>query len=551
MSNIKRIRIKNFKNLEDVEIEVKPLTFLFGPNGSGKSSFLKAMMFLSKNISPVNTGKTLYKLSDDIDLGTFKDIVTNNEESKIIEFEFDIQGDYFFPSFEEFNKDDKQLKRFFDNPNIYKYDKIFDSFEYNVKLNIKFRDISFIDFDNKVNLFEYIVYDNTNNSSFKFSQNLYDGEIDLTEIEIDKYNIEDWFYSKDYPNMNSIFSKESLYIKSIDISNLINLYIGDVSVNINCIRDHYFHFSNEYMNFLENFSINEIINSKLNEYNNSIVSEEWNNLTNDEKINLFYEALKLIYLSKIVIPNNLSKYFHYIYMPSIREFPKSKYLIQYEDIDSSEYFGFLKILLDEKTLKPGKNTFRLEKTYKKNGLIIRSPFFKINEYLEKLGFDFQFDIAKNEDAAVIYLFKDNFEFNLADASSGVIQIFPILVSLTILTISNTRLFVEQPELHLHPKLQSKLADIFSDTIKNSDNNLFIETHSEHLIRKIQVLIAEGNIDKNKVSVMYFNNKNGVTKVENMEIDDNGLFIKDWPDGFFDDSVNLTMELFEALRKRKN
>ena len=49
MSIIKKIRIKNFKSLEDVEIEMNQLTFLFGPNSSGKSSFIKAMMFKSFN----------------------------------------------------------------------------------------------------------------------------------------------------------------------------------------------------------------------------------------------------------------------------------------------------------------------------------------------------------------------------------------------------------------------------------------------------------------------------------------------------------------------
>lgn len=49
MSFVKKIRIKNFKSLEDVEIEMNQLTFLFGPNSSGKSSFIKAMMFKSFN----------------------------------------------------------------------------------------------------------------------------------------------------------------------------------------------------------------------------------------------------------------------------------------------------------------------------------------------------------------------------------------------------------------------------------------------------------------------------------------------------------------------
>jgi len=90
MRFIKKIRIKNFKSLEDVEIEVKPLTFFFGPNSSGKSSFLKAIMFFSKNLFPLNTGRTIYKLSDDVDLGSFKDIVINNDVTKKIVFEIDI-----------------------------------------------------------------------------------------------------------------------------------------------------------------------------------------------------------------------------------------------------------------------------------------------------------------------------------------------------------------------------------------------------------------------------------------------------------------------------
>lgn len=88
MSFIKKIRIKNFKNLEDVEIEVKPLTFLFGPNGSGKSSFIKAMMFLSKNLFPLNTGKTIFKIIDDVDLGSYRirEYEISNSNNSDIEF---------------------------------------------------------------------------------------------------------------------------------------------------------------------------------------------------------------------------------------------------------------------------------------------------------------------------------------------------------------------------------------------------------------------------------------------------------------------------------
>jgi len=72
VNTIKKIRIKNFKSLEDVEIEIKPLTFLLGPNGSGKSSFLKALKFLHKNIFPlknlIEKKITNYEICNNINL---------------------------------------------------------------------------------------------------------------------------------------------------------------------------------------------------------------------------------------------------------------------------------------------------------------------------------------------------------------------------------------------------------------------------------------------------------------------------------------------------
>ncbi|MBK6915235.1 MAG: DUF3696 domain-containing protein [Ignavibacteriales bacterium] len=78
----------------------------------------------------------------------------------------------------------------------------------------------------------------------------------------------------------------------------------------------------------------------------------------------------------------------------------------------------------------------------------------------------------------------------------------------------------------------------------------IETHSEHIIRKIQVLIAQGKLSKEKVAVYYFDKdeKTGITSIKEMEMEDNGFFKEPWPDGFFDDSYNLARELIYA---RKN
>ncbi|MBK6771342.1 MAG: DUF3696 domain-containing protein [Ignavibacteria bacterium] len=217
--------------------------------------------------------------------------------------------------------------------------------------------------------------------------------------------------------------------------------------------------------------------------------------------------------------------------------------------------------------------------------IIYSKFIEINyKLISNFNIHLIYCIKKDNKTGEIFLKnKENNKIPFSNSSSGFIQLFPVIVlcsffkgfitkdleiffpyfpkstyhtSVFFENLDNdvyfSTLLTEQPELHLHPKLQSELAILFADTINKTSGygNMIIETHSEHLIRKIQVLIARGELDRSRLSVQYFNNENGITKVETMEIDEHGLFVKDWPNGFFDDSVNLTMELYEAIREIK-
>ena len=60
-----------------------------------------------------------------------------------------------------------------------------------------------------------------------------------------------------------------------------------------------------------------------------------------------------------------------------------------------------------------------------------------------------------------------------------------------------------------------------------------------------MLIAKGIFERNNISVYYFENCNGKTMAKLMDMDEKGLFVEDWPNGFFDDSNDLTLELFNA------
>jgi predicted ATPase len=143
------------------------------------------------------------------------------------------------------------------------------------------------------------------------------------------------------------------------------------------------------------------------------------------------------------------------------------------------------------------------------------------------------------------------DINLADTGFGFSQILPILTQLWWLLKKSRRssmnsspitFAIEQPELHLHPKLQALLADAFIAAVneakgKGIDLRLIIETHSPTLINRLGHRIAKGKISKDEVSVVLFNRSSSLDPVhiDIASYDDDG-FLDNWPIGFFEPDV---------------
>ena len=179
-------------------------------------------------------------------------------------------------------------------------------------------------------------------------------------------------------------------------------------------------------------------------------------------------------------------------------------------------------------------------------------FIWTNYWLKVMGFDFKILIEKKDILGYLISVRNddlNFKFNASNESSGFLQIFPVLIGLSeIMSGEIKTIMIEQPELHLHPKLQSELSIVFNDIVLLNDDKDFyiiVETHSEHIIRKTQVLIAKGDLDKKNIGVNYLYKENGETKVKKMIFEKNGFLKEPWPDGFFDESYNLSKELLFA------
>ncbi|WP_414040457.1 DUF3696 domain-containing protein [Acidithiobacillus sp. M4-SHS-6] len=129
--------------------------------------------------------------------------------------------------------------------------------------------------------------------------------------------------------------------------------------------------------------------------------------------------------------------------------------------------------------------------------------------------------------------------NLKDVGVGVSQVIPVIVA-ALFAQPGHIVIVEEPESHLHPLAQSKLAELLAQVSKERNVQFIVETHSEHLFRRMQTLIAKQQITP-KDAAMYFVEREGkAARMRPLELDDFGR-VKNWPEGFFGDALGETRE----------
>lgn len=130
--------------------------------------------------------------------------------------------------------------------------------------------------------------------------------------------------------------------------------------------------------------------------------------------------------------------------------------------------------------------------------------------------------------------------NFADVGYGNSQVIPILVG-GLNTPSGYPFIVEEPEIHLHPKAQAELGDFFVDLHKRGVQSI-IETHSEHMILRLQTHIATGALRPSDVSIYYVNPTVQGKELVKLILNDKGVFAIDWPGGFFPERLKEARNL---------
>jgi hypothetical protein len=124
---------------------------------------------------------------------------------------------------------------------------------------------------------------------------------------------------------------------------------------------------------------------------------------------------------------------------------------------------------------------------------------------------------------------------IADVGFGVSQILPLVAQSV--SSKNQTITVEQPEVHIHPRLQAEIGGLVAASYKENGNQFIIETHSEHLVLRMQKLIRKKALKPEDVSILYISRGESGSTVQQLRLDEDGEFIDSWPGGFFPERIN--------------
>lgn len=488
------LRLQNYRCFADTgTIYIKPLNFFVGANSSGKSSFLKFFPLLKQSIGVKRKGVFLW-LSNDVDFKDFNNVVKDKEE--YIEIDFSI----------------KDIM-----PYVNAYDK-----KDHVKVNVSLRIASNTD------KFDYL-----NQLELTFLDQKIAIQLDRDGIGQILINNKDVFFEKQekvrtfstlsllpiliYENEETDFEYMSPFYHKI-IEKILNNKKGDVSDLYNRIKGKVKLDSQE--------ELKSFIKS-------SIADDDGNVPYSLEVLNTAYLMTHLAELMAAV-----NQY--------INVFTSSINYIRPLRATTERYYRFQNYAIDEID-SDGKNLAMF---------IYNLPEHKLREFndwtRELFGFDV---IAEPSEGHIQLMIKEvgKPNRNMIDVGFGYTQILP-----TISIIWNALyqrkgimfsrrsvpmlVVMEQPELHLHPRMQGLFADMLVKVVqdakkKNVDLRIIIETHSETIINRIGEAISKDQFDKEDVNVYLFNAQNeGFDKsIETSNYSSDGYLIN-WPYGFFSDYV---------------
>ncbi|HZY36730.1 MAG TPA: AAA family ATPase [Mucilaginibacter sp.] len=523
------INIKHYKAFEDVSIPIRPITILLGANSVGKSSIIQLLLMLQQ------TGKAGFKSYKSalklyggyVNLGDPKNLFRKKDITKPIKIAFDVRS----KTLKDFLKSD-----FFDS---------FISVFSNIPIYLPLKGFSEI---------RHKPINNSNEFSLYIDSI---AEVLSKDSTMDTYKRDiTWFLRQRY----------EVFIPQINQKNkaqfiVVYEFLEDLSKNIkneNFRISYELKLNNENNLEIESFEIAHERLTILSFKNKEFISIASDLLKIDEEdvyqiIDLFepqntifnsfsnYDSLDSnegsIKVSVIVqifnfFQNELKKEFSedtINYVSPLRAHPKRYYML-----DKAK----LNLTLD--TLDGD----AIAEVLKDNESVTKN----VNSWLKRFGVEVNVQEFK-EVIHHLVVKQNNLTLDITDVGFGISQILPVIIQ-GFLSSKNSTTIIEQPEIHLHPKMQADLADLFIDIVRNSTGKkLIIETHSEYLLKRLRRRISENKISSNNVSICLIDPQTTAkgAHINNLKIEEKGFF--EWPIDFY--GGELLKDTTEFLKNQSN
>lgn len=175
---------------------------------------------------------------------------------------------------------------------------------------------------------------------------------------------------------------------------------------------------------------------------------------------------------------------------------------------------------------------------------------RVSEWLTRLGVADRLVLERQGRSRhyELHIVKGSQTANIMDVGFGISQVLPMLV-LAYFVPRGTTIVAEQPELHLHPRAQGALAELMVEVAKSRGVQFLVETHSEHLFRRLQTAIAEERAAPEDCRLYFVDrDEDGQTQLTTLEVDAFGR-VDNWPKDFFGDAMGETAQQARRMIER--
>lgn len=535
--------IKNFRSFgeDGADFELAPITVLTGCNSAGKSSLVKALMLLSEMPHTVDSIEPTLKLyKKEMVLGTFRNVINKDSQDKKIEISYKVWSNYL--------QQELCVKRFFSER---KKDELNDAHQRNLE-----------------------VFKTNGQMIFNQSERELGKEVEWVKSIENEYNnfslvneyfciLRDIFLVKDYITEDPEMLKH--YEECLQKKASIKASMEKSGVN-----------PKEYLIPQLNSWLALNKKNKENEEKYKRLMNKFKEEDVKETIESWFPEMNLPqqYLSRTT-EEAVSPWFlqNSIYVDSASAIIKRIYSIE----DTSKMSVALRNLYSR---------MQFQSVHPEWFVDDRSWYWSgsfINRWVKKFDLGDALCIrGDNEGGLKVYLKKGNDEHILADEGYGITQLASLLLTIDNSISNNSHeeikssweefesgdfkkgkdvhfpykpriICVEEPEVHLHPKYQSLLADMFVEAYQKYNIHFIIETHSEYLIRKLQLMVADKDIalTSNDVSLNYVEkNEDGISHNRQIKILEDGRLSEPFGPGFYDEADTLAMELMKYKARKK-